>query len=76
MSDPFANMIQAAVAGSPVAAFLGAAVWYLLKQQTRWIDQLNKERAERLDQLERHVEECDRDRQRLSDHIINLLKDK
>ena len=61
------------------AVLLGIAVWWLSKSNTELVRELNRERTERLDVMERHIqrcekhiEECDRDRRELRDQLIRI----
>lgn len=63
---------QIASAGLP-AILMSVAVWWLQKGNTQLVNQLNQERSERLDKMEKHVDECDRDRKELRDMLIKHL---
>ena len=61
-----------AAAGLP-ALLMGVAVWWLTRSNSQLITELNKERSERLDGMESHIQECDRDRKELRDMLIKHL---
>lgn len=61
-----------ASAGLP-AILMGVAVWWLTRSNSQLISELNKERTERLDAMETHIAECDRDRKELRDMLIKHL---
>jgi hypothetical protein len=61
-----------ASAGLP-ALLMGVAVWWLTRSNSQLISELNKERSERLDAMESHITECDRDRKELRDMLIKHL---
>jgi hypothetical protein len=63
---------QIASAGLP-ALLMGVAVWWLIKGNNQLVHELNRERSERLDKMEKHVDECDRDRKELRDMLIKHL---
>jgi hypothetical protein len=63
---------QIASAGLP-ALLMAVAVWWLIKGNNQLVNELNRERSERLDKMERHVDECDRDRKELRDMLIKHL---
>lgn len=63
---------QIASAGLP-ALLMGVAVWWLIKGNNQLVHELNRERSERLDKMEKHVEDCDRDRKELRDMLIKHL---
>jgi hypothetical protein len=63
---------QIASAGLP-ALLMGVAVWWLIKGNNQLVHELNRERSERLDRMEKHVEDCDRDRKELRDMLIKHL---
>jgi hypothetical protein len=52
---------------------MGVAVWWLIKGNNQLVHELNRERSERLDRMEKHVEDCDRDRKELRDMLIKHL---
>jgi hypothetical protein len=51
---------------------MAVAVWYLQKSNRELITQLNRERAERLDVLDKHVETCDKERAELRDKLMSF----
>ena len=57
----------------PAALLMGVAVWWLTRSNSQLIMELNKERSERLDTLEKHIEDCDKDRKDLRDILIKHL---
>lgn len=61
-----------ASAGLP-ALLMGVAVWWLTRSNSQLVTELNKERTERLDAMESHIAECDRDRKELRDMLIKHL---
>jgi hypothetical protein len=63
---------QIASAGLP-ALLMGVAVWWLIKGNNQLVHELNRERSERLDKMEKHVDDCDRDRKELRDMLIKHL---
>lgn len=63
---------QIAAAGLP-ALLMAVAVWYLQKSNNALVVELNKERSERLDAMEKHIEDCDTDRKQLRDMLIKHL---
>lgn len=63
---------QIAAAGLP-ALLMAVAVWYLQKSNNALVVELNKERSERLDAMEKHIEDCDMDRKQLRDMLIKHL---
>ena len=52
---------------------MGVAVWWLTRSNSQLITELNKERSERLDILEKHIEDCEKDRKDLRDILIKHL---
>lgn len=63
---------QIASAGLP-ALLMAIAVWYLQKGNNELVKELNRERSERLDTMERHIKDCDDDRKQLRDMLIKHL---
>lgn len=63
---------QIAAAGLP-ALLMGVAVWWLQKGNNQLVSELNRERSERLDKMEKHVDDCDKDRRELRDMLIKHL---
>ncbi len=63
---------QIAAAGLP-ALLMGVAVWWLTRSNTQLVTELNKERSERLDTMEKHIKDCDDDRKQLRDMLIKHL---
>ena len=63
---------QIASAGLP-ALLMAVAVWYLQKGNNELVKELNRERSERLDTMERHIKDCDDDRKQLRDMLIKHL---
>lgn len=63
---------QIAAAGLP-AVLMAAAVWWLQRSNSALVTELNKERGERLDAMETHIAECDKDRKELRDMLIKHL---
>lgn len=63
---------QIASAGLP-ALLMAAAVWWLQKSNNQLVNELNRERSERLDKMEKHVDDCDKDRRELRDMLIKHL---
>lgn len=63
---------QIASAGLP-ALLMAVAVWYLQKGNNELVKELNRERSERLDTMERHIKDCDDDRKNLRDMLIKHL---
>ena len=63
---------QIAAAGLP-ALLMGVAVWWLTRSNTELVNELNKERSERLDTMEGHIKDCDEDRKQLRDMLIKHL---
>lgn len=55
------------------ALLMGVAVWWLTRSNTELITELNKERSERLDAMEKHIGDCDSDRKELRDMLIKHL---
>ena len=62
------------------AILLGIAVWWLSRSNTELVRELNRERSERLDGMEqhiqrceKHIEDCDRDRKELREQIFRLM---
>ena len=53
--------------------FMAVAVWYLRSSNRELVTELNKERSERLDAMESHITECDKDRKDLRDMLIKHL---
>ena len=63
---------QIAAAGLP-ALLMAVAVWWLQKGNNQLVNELNKERSQRLDVMEKHIKECDDDRKVLRDMLIKHL---
>jgi hypothetical protein len=63
---------QIASAGLP-ALLMAVAVWYLQKGNNELVKELNRERSERLDTMEKHIRDCDDDRKQLRDMLIKHL---
>ena len=63
---------QLASAGLP-ALLMACAVWWLQKGNRELVMELNKERSERIDTLENHVVNCDRDRVELRNMLLKHL---
>ena len=63
----------AAASGLPLLMLIYAIRW-LQGNNRELITELNNERKERLNLLEEHVSECDRDRTDLRQQIINLMQ--
>lgn len=63
---------QIAAAGLP-ALLMAVAVWWLQKGNTSLVNELNKERSQRLDVMENHIKDCDDDRRNLRDMLIKHL---
>lgn len=63
---------QIAAAGLP-ALLMAVAVWWLQKGNTSLVNELNKERSQRLDAMEAHIKDCDDDRRNLRDMLIKHL---
>lgn len=53
--------------------FMALAVWWLQKGNRELVSELNKERSERLDAMEKHITDCDKDRKDLRDMLIRHL---
>lgn len=75
VSFPPELLNQLASAGLP-AVLMACAVWWLQKGNTQLVQELNRERSERLDRMEKHVEDCDRDRKELRDMLIKHITTK
>lgn len=52
---------------------MAIAVWWLQKGNNQLVNELNKERSQRLDVMEKHIKECDDDRKLLRDMLITHL---
>jgi hypothetical protein len=63
---------QIASNGLP-SLLMAIAVWWLQKGQRELVMELNKERSERIDALEAHVETCDKDRMDLRNLLLRHL---
>jgi hypothetical protein len=62
------------IAGAGVPALLMAiAVAWLQKSNRELVMELNRERSERIDGLEKHVEDCDTDRKELRNLLLRHL---
>lgn len=61
-----------ASAGLP-SLLMAVAVWWLQKGNAHLVNELNKERSERLDAMEAHITDCDQDRKELRTMLINHL---
>lgn len=64
---------QIAAAGLP-ALLMAIALRYLVNSNTTLITQLNGERSERLDSMEKHMSECDADRKELRVELLRLAR--
>ena len=62
---------QIAAAGLP-SLLMSVAVWWLQKGNNQLVQELNKERTERLDVMEKHIKECDDDRKILRNESKEL----
>jgi hypothetical protein len=62
---------QIATAGLP-SLLMAVAVWWLQKGNNQLVHELNKERSERLDVMEKHIAECDDDRKILRNESKEL----
>lgn len=70
---PVASIWEAiATAGFP-AMLMALAVWWLQKSNRELVDALNTERSERLDAMEKHIDECDLDRRELRNMLLRHL---
>ncbi len=63
---------QVASAGVP-ALLMAVAVWWLQKGNRELVVELNRERSDRIDALEKHVEDCDTDRKDLRNMLLRHL---
>lgn len=63
---------QIAAAGLP-ALLMAVAVRWLTRSNTHLVKELNKERSERLDTMEKHIKDCDDDRKQLRDMLIKHI---
>lgn len=63
---------QIASAGVP-AALMAVAVAWLQRSNRELVMELNRERSERIDGLEKHVEDCDADRKELRNLLLRHL---
>lgn len=61
-----------ASAGLP-SLLMAVAVWWLKESNQKLLNELNKERSERLDSMEAHITDCDADRKELRTMLINHL---
>lgn len=61
-----------ASAGLP-SLLMGVAVWWLTRSNSQLVTELNKERSERLDAMEKHIEACDADRKDLRNMLLRHL---
>jgi len=73
MNPPTPDIWSAIASAGLPALLMGVAVWWLTRSNSQLITELNKERSERLDTLEKHVEDCDKDRKDLRDMLIRHL---
>jgi hypothetical protein len=61
-----------ASSGTP-ALLMACAVWWLQKGNRELVMELNKERSDRIDTLENHVVNCDKDRSELRTMLLKHL---
>lgn len=73
MNPPSPDIWNAIASAGLPALLMGVAVWWLTRSNSQLITELNKERSERLDTLEKHIEDCEKDRKDLRDILIKHL---
>jgi hypothetical protein len=74
MQPSFLDSILTSVASQgPLCGVLLLAVWWLTRNNKAILDAYNKERDDRITGLETHVNECNDDRKKIRDQMVDLL---